>query len=641
MFLLPMLAMPLGAAAAEQWHVQASVSVSEPGLVEAVLPAGLFFSADAAARTSRVDLTLLGPDGNPRSFELYWKDDNGSRSVALKAKRVLLDKNRALIWEAESPKDLLIETIKIDAAASQTMGKVTIEGRDSRGWHVLAENAALYNVDSRSAEGIEIKPAVYEQLRLTFKGYDKKFRETPLPVRSVVLSGKSTAKDYMEKSIALQFSDKKEEDYRVISSLLPGSGLWIRTVVLSTEAQFQGTWELGQEVVKGGQLQFQKVLSGSVLTVGGEGSRLELPVNDFWRTRSLVLRLNTAGKYVGGVKAMGLTVNLPRMTFYADQAGTYLAQTGVGGQAAIQESPGDSERKINRTVAFSEAGENTQWAPERLAEKYAIAGGPFDQQGYRWKAGVSITEAGYYRLVLDREASLTSDPEKVRLVRDAVQVPYFRGPSEVRTIELAAKAGYDKGKNRTTWDITVPARSVPLMEMSVESEGIFDRQIVFEIPKQGRAGWQTWKTLRWQNAAAAPSVLRVGLANLPRDIAELRITMDHGDNRPIDIRNIQATYYAPTLLFLIHQPGVYALFGGNESGSEARYDLALVQAHLADAMPKPAVMGVLESISSSEFKHKILEIFDDKSWGLYLVLGLVTLVLMILIFKLFPKEEKG
>lgn len=639
-FILEMLAMPLWTEANEQWHFQASVTVSEPGLVEAALPAGIFFGADAAAQTSHVDLSLIGPDGNPRSFELYWKEDNGPRIVALKSTRVLLDKNRVIIWEADVPKELLIETIKIDVATSQTLGKVTIEGKDSHGWHVLAENAALYKTDTRSAAEIEIKPAVYEQLRLSFKGYDKEFRETPLLVRSVILSGKSTAKDYVEKAIELRFSDKNEENTRVISSLLPGSGLWIRTVFLSTEAQFQGTWELGQEVVTGGKLQFLKTLSGSVATVGKKGSYLELPFNDFWRNRSLVLRLNSAGKYVGDVKALGITVNLPRMTFYADKAGTYLAQTGGGNQAVIQESPGDKDRKINRVIFFSDVSENKQWVPERLAEKYSIAGGPFNENGFRWKARVPISEAGYYRLVLNREASMTPNPEKVRLVRDAVQIPYFRGPGEEQKIELAATAGYDKGENRTSWTIVLPDRARNLTEMSVESQGIFDRQVMFEIPKQGRAGWQPWKTIRWQNVANASSVMRMGLADLPRDVREMRITMDHGDNRPIDIRKIHATFDAPTLLFLIHQPGEYTLYGGNESSSEAKYDLALVQAHLVDAMPKPATMGSIEPFSFSVFKYNILRLFDDKSWGLYLVLGLVTIVLMILIVKLFPKEEK-
>jgi hypothetical protein len=33
-------------------------------------------------------------------------------------------------------------------------------------------------------------------------------------------------------------------------------------------------------------------------------------------------------------------------------------------------------------------------------------------------------------------------------------------------------------------------------------------------------------------------------------------------------------------------------------------------------------------------------LFEDKSWGLYAVLGAVTLILMIVIARLFPKAEQ-
>jgi hypothetical protein len=76
---LILLALPHPALADQQWHYQASAQVTQPGLIETVLPAGVFFGTDSAARTSHLDLTLVGPDGNPRSFELFWKGDTGLR----------------------------------------------------------------------------------------------------------------------------------------------------------------------------------------------------------------------------------------------------------------------------------------------------------------------------------------------------------------------------------------------------------------------------------------------------------------------------------------------------------------------------------------------------------------------------------
>jgi hypothetical protein len=659
---LILLTSPHHALADQQWHYQASAQVSQPGLIETVLPAGVFFGTDGAARTSQLDLTLVGPDGNPRSFELFWKGDTGPRSVALKPSRLLFDKKRMLVWEADAPKDLLIEMAKIDVDAPQTMGTVKIEGLDGKGWRVLAENAALYESGSPSsaevsiapgtykkprqsgghfAAEISVKSGTYQKLRLSFKGYDKRFRETTLPVTSVTLSGKNAAQDFAQQSVPLKYSDKTDEHIRVLSTTLPGLGLWIKHIALSTEAQFQGTWELGAEVVSGGKQQFQKLLSGSVTTVGKNGSLLEIPVGAYWGTRSLVLRLDPGTRYIGGVRSMAITVNLPRMIFHADKAGVYLARTGLGSQVNIQEAPGDKERKISAVVAFSDMQENPQWQPASLLAKYAVAGGPFDGKGFRWRSRVPVGEAGYYRLVLDREASLRQGSGTVRIVKDGLQVPYFSGPSEERKIDLVAATEYDKNKNRTSWTVELPDRSTDLRELSAESDGIFDRVVQIEVPLQGRAGWQVWRTMRWQNAAQAPSVLRVSLVGLPREASKLRITMEHGDNRPIGLGKLQASYGAPALLFLAPAAGEYALYGGNEKAGPAKYDLTLVQAHLASVLPKTVEMGKVGSAGSAGFKNAFVGIFEDKSWGLYAVLGGVTLVLMIVIARLFPKAEQG
>ena len=242
-------------------------------------------------------------------------------------------------------------------------------------------------------------------------------------------------------------------------------------------------------------------------------------------------------------------------------------------------------------------------------------------------------------MVLNRDASFRAGFGTIRIVKDGVQVPYFSGPSEEQVIALVATPEYDKKKNRTSWTVDLPDRSADLRELTAESAGIFDRTVQFEVPLQGRAGWQVWRTIRWQNASQTSSIMRLSLAGLPLDAKKLRIFMEHGDNRPIELGKLQASYGAPALLFLAPAAGEYALYGGNEKVGAAKYDLTLVQAHLADVLPKTVEMGKVESVSSAGFKNAFLGLFEDKSWGLYLVLGAVTLILMIVIARLFPKAE--
>jgi hypothetical protein len=67
-------------------------------------------------------MITIGPDNNPRSFELFWKGDTGPRSVALRPSRLLFDRKHTLVWEADAPEDLLVETVRIDVDVLQTMG---------------------------------------------------------------------------------------------------------------------------------------------------------------------------------------------------------------------------------------------------------------------------------------------------------------------------------------------------------------------------------------------------------------------------------------------------------------------------------------------------------------------------------------
>lgn len=526
--------------AGDQWHYQAELSVPASGLVETVLPAGLYFVADSGAPSLNLDISLIGPEGKPRSFELYWKKE--------------------------------------------------------------------YSVGREALQSI---------------------------------SGKSIARDFAEKTIGLQFSDNNDDTDREVTALLPGSGLWIGTVTFSSAAQFQGRWRLGQYAMSGGKMEFQEFVSGSVTTVGRTATTMEIPVNRAWPGRSLVLKLNTGGKYLGSIRQLQIRTRMPHLVFLADSAGVYLAQTGLGTKAGIRELPGDRERKITRELSFSEVTENRSWRPESLIEKFMIEGGPFSEKGYGWTAPVRISEPGFYRLVLSREAALSPYPESIRLVRQGTQIPYFKGQYETREFDLECLFSYDKIKNITSALIILPVFPDRTGEMTLESSGIFNRKVVIELPMQGKSGWREWKYLNWQNLANTPSLLHLGLQDLPGNTREMRVTINHGDNRPIALDKVRISYYAPTLLFLVHSPGEYSLFGGNRETPPARYDLALVQAHLMEAVPQAAQMGELQPLHSSPVKYKIRELFEDKSWGLYAVLGLVTLILMILIIRLFPKQKKG
>jgi hypothetical protein len=622
------------------WHFQASLNVQKVGLVETVLPAGLFYAMDKNENNSFVDLALVGPDGQNRSFELFWKEDNDLRQLDLEPGRIYLDKAKGLIWETSLPDHFIMETVRIDVEDPEYMGKVDIQVRAGQRWHWLTRNAALYRKGEQSASTIQIKAGAYDQMRLCFKGYDRSLKETALPIQSVRAIGRNLAKDFVEQWTNLSFSDEKIGNERVLSALLPGSGLAIQSLVLKTEAQFQGRWRLGYEIVQGGVPEFQELFAGEVAAVQGTETDLEIQVNRSWPGRFLILKLDQGDKFLGSIKEFKLRAHLPRLVFWADKEGAYRVQAGLGSNALIKARPGNARREAGQSLVFSEMIENPLWRPEDLLEQLGIGGGPFNEKGYRWKAKVTIPVPGYYRLVLDQAAVFEANLQSLRLVKDGAQVPYFRGRSEIRAAELPIMASYDQAKNSSTWTMQLPRSSSPWESLSLESNGVFERQIIFEIPKPGRGEWGTWKHLDWQNTGKDSAVLQVGLSDLPVAVEKIRVRMHHGDNRPIDITRSQAFYYAPTLLFIAPKIGAYTLFGGNSDMGQAKYDLALVQAHLRETVPQTIKMENGTTLNVSAFHLKIRAFFEGRNWGLYVVLGLVTLVLLILIARLFPKIGK-
>ncbi|NNK00138.1 MAG: hypothetical protein HKP58_06970 [Desulfatitalea sp.] len=135
--------------------------------------------------------------------------------------------------------------------------------------------------------------------------------------------------------------------------------------------------------------------------------------------------------------------------------------------------------------------------------------------------------------------------------------------------------------------------------------------------------------------------MNLNLRSLPVAEDRLRLVVDNGDNQPIRIIKISATYAAPTYYFLAHQAGEFWVYGGNPQVANPRYDLSLVQSELLAELPREVKMGDPVCLRRPGWKAQLDAAFVDSGWGLYVVLMLVTLVLIGVIFKLFPKGTEA
>jgi hypothetical protein len=284
---------------------------------------------------------------------------------------------------------------------------------------------------------------------------------------------------------------------------------------------------------------------------------------------------------------------------------------------------------------------NERWHPENLVETYGIQGGPFSPAGYRWQAAVRIPREGFYRLNLGETAGLDDNPSGIRLVREDMQTPYFWGRPRPASIELFPEIEYDRKENRTVWTLTLPRASRWWTGLRLEASGIFERTVKAEVPKAGPRSWRAWRTLRWRGLSGSPSILDIDMRGFPKDATALRIVMNHGDNRPLEIASVKIRYDEKAVMFIATAPGPLRVFGGNPEAPAGNYDIELARPHLAGTKPSTLTLEKIEPLRRSGWKAGLEKMFGEKGWGLYSALIAVSLVLVVIVVRLFPKSPGG
>ncbi|GAB6097989.1 hypothetical protein JCM14469_42430 [Desulfatiferula olefinivorans] len=614
------------------WESRATLTVPENGLMEARLLPGLH----RQIADSRFDLTLTGPDGRPRAFELFMRDRYERKSVDLSPKTIRLTDSGAFVWEANGPA-MTVSTLSVTASESRFVATVRAEGLTGGVWNVLADNEALYQSGSVSRARFNVPPGRYDTLRLTFAAVDGRFEKKALPIRRVIAESVEEESAYAEQNLSLPFDPVEIDDRVELKARLEGSGLFIRRLKLSSEAPFLGRFELGREEVRDGRLVFVGMISGTADTLTADGPRLGIDVNRRWPGQSLILRLYPQGAVIGA-RELSLTVHPPRVLFMADRPGDYHLSTGLSTPRNLNEFSRSDDTEHRTTLVPSQFETRPQNRVERLLAMHPAKGGPFQAKGYTFRSAVTVPERGYYRLTLHPTADLNNNRDALRIVREGVQVPFLFGSEADKTLSLPARPEYDAALNRTQWTLTLPARSVHWKSLKLSAEGLFTRNVSVLLKKPGISAWAPFRTLPWTNGGAGKATLTLPLGRSAAETDTFLIRIDHQDNPPLDLTAAEAVYGSVSLLFLATEAGEYQVYGGHPEAGAPSYDLALIKNDLLAAIPSALSMPDPLMLDSDPLMSTLTGLFQGKSWGLYIILGLVTLVLMGLVAKLFPKN---
>ncbi|MCP4216806.1 MAG: hypothetical protein GY765_19300, partial [bacterium] len=371
--------------------------------------------------------------GKPRNFELYWREKSGSCKIKLKAADIRLLKDFRFLWQSDIPDRIWMDRLEIRIDARDYVGKVRVEGFEDGEWRLLKEDAAVYKSAGRARVRVDFRPGFYEKIKLHFTSFNKKHQKRLIPIGSVTVPGTLTpgwAKDgeYKESYIEPTFKRRLSENIHELETLLPGSGLWVEALELETEARFQGQWKIGGLGILEGERVFRPLSSASVPFAKSGGKTVRFHIGKRWAGKSMLLKLDAGGKFLGKVTALKLIIRRPRFIFHADMPGTYRLLTGTGASQSVREWVGEAGETADFALEFKEPVANETWRPRSILDKYKIMGGPFNPEGFTWKAPVDVPKPGYYCFYLNRDASLETKPSGIRLVQSDTQVPFLFGP---------------------------------------------------------------------------------------------------------------------------------------------------------------------------------------------------------------------
>jgi hypothetical protein len=620
---------------AESWQAKASIDVDATGLTQAVLPAELLMGN----KNGSYDLILNGPDNNPRAFELFMKNRTNSKQVILKPANIRFNPAGGFIWDADMP-ETPVDEIQIEMGDRTYLGRVDVAVQTDTGWETIARNQAIYRTTEAAHAAIEIKQGIYKKIRLTFTGFDKANKQKIIPIQRVTALHRAKDEKYAEKQIVLtdHIQVSRIDDFTELKMILPGKGIRIKEIRITTNSRFQGNWELGREQIQNNRVEFIPGQSGRISGVAGDGRLILMEVNRVWNTNGLVLRLKPDSGFIGPIDQAIVVAQQPKILFSADMAGRYTVLTGTGRHTTLKQFAEISGKTQVLHLDFGPPEVKIWYNSQSLLEKFKIKGGPFDENdGYRWKSPVKVDKIGYYRLIFNMETSLDKTRQSIRLVKDDAQIPFFWGRQTYRRHELTAQTEYDQKENTTAWEVSLPVKSGAWQTLVLTGSGIFSRTVLCYREKSGKTGWEQVMTRHWSHTKQGKTQLEINSPGRFMNGRRFKISIDHGDNQPIEISKIEAGFMAPSICFIAYEPGNYFLFGGNETAGRPSYDLTLIQDRLMASLPEDIEMAAADVVNASKWEQVMERLFQGKGIGLYAVLGVVTLILIGIIIRLFPK----
>lgn len=643
-----LLAPPLAVAAALQpadWRHRQDFTVAAPGLVRVAPTPATFDGGEADQRDWRV----IDADGREQAYLLTIEREQRPepRRAAQVATRLLGSFSQTKIATGiDGP----LAALRIETPARLFLKAANVEiSDDGETWTTIDRGLPLFR--QAGAENLRVdlqgRRAAYVRLELD------DFRSSALTITSVWLepaAGEPAALQPVETHLARREAFAGET---VLTITLPGRHLPLARLDFTTpEPLFTRRVTVAERELRDGEASERIVAHGTIYRVQLPGvpprEQLSLPLDFAPTTRELLVHIHDADSPPLQPTAVQAWQQPAALVFAAPAAGDYAVLTGHA-QARMPRydlaALGQDLRRAEAVaLTLGERRANPGHRPPETLPEASATGGPFDPTGWMHARTVTLATSGVQELELDVPAlaAARADFADLRLARDGKQVAYLlERPALARRLELTLTPAPDPRRPAVgRWTIALPHARLPLRALVFRSpDPLFQRTLrVHETittrrgDTYGRSlGQATWT--RTPDTAAADT-FTLALETTP-ETDTLTLEIDNGDNPPLQLGALQATYPVVRLVFKGQTGETLTLHAGKPTATAPRYDLALVARQLLAADRHPARLADDAAPAADRPASFLASLRGGVAF--WIALAVVVVVLLVVVAKLLPK----
>ncbi len=650
-----LLALPIPARAldAADWKNVQSLVVERAGVLRFALPPETL----GLARPGLTDLRLLDPEGREVSFAFTPPAPTIPPTVRnpIAFRTLLAGTATQLLIETGTRTPIDAITLATPAPAFLKAGQLEISS-DGNNWETLVDRAVLFRQFGATHLRLVLPRRTASHLRVTID--DSRSRPIPFVGATLELAG-STPPDVAE-PIPVHIARRDEfagESVLVLD--LGGANVPLASLEFATaEPLFARRVALAVRELQN-ETTVERVLgTGSIWRVAAEGvpadENLAVTASVPVPSRELLVHLDNGDSPPVAIASVKARQHPVWLVFHAALPGTYQLLTGNPQAAAPRydlATLAGALREVAPTALMpGPAATNPSYRrPDALADT-PLLGAALDPAPWTWRKPVRLAAAGVQELefdlaVLAHAQAGFADP---RLVRDGTQVPYLlERPALSRSTPLEFAPANDPKRPRISrWQIKLPGATVPFTRLTLASATpLFQRELRLykNVPTdRGEVVARTLAGASWSKTPGRDRPLTIDLPAAP-DADTLFLETDNGDNPPLALSSVQATYPVVRILFKA-PPGLPAgessggleLYYGNAAVGAPRYDLALVAAQILAAEKSVATLGPEEKGSAAGWSAGGLAGLGGGPlfWG---ALAVVVVVLLVVVARLLPK----